>query len=56
MVLIYSTVQMKAENINLIYLLIKWELDFIFGKQMSLLLKLKHGRNSVLCDYSQQKL
>ncbi len=26
------------------------------GKQMSLLLKLKHGRNSVLCDYSQQKL
>ncbi len=22
---------------NLIYLLIKWELDFIFGKQMSLL-------------------
>ncbi len=36
--------------------LIKWELDFIFGKQMSLLLKLKHGRNSVLCDYSQQKL
>ncbi len=43
-------------NINLIYLLIKWELDFIFGKQMSLLLKLKHGRNSVLCDYSQQKL
>ncbi len=56
MVLIYSTVQMKAYNINLIYLLIKWELDFIFGKQMSLLLKLKHGRNSVLCDYSQQKL
>ncbi len=56
LVLIYSTVQMKAWNINLIYLLIKWELDFIFGKQMSLLLKLKHGRNSVLCYYSQQKL
>ncbi len=55
-VFIYSTVQMKAYNINLIYLLIKWELDFIFGKQMSLLLKLKHGRNSVLCYYSQQKL
>ncbi len=44
------------KHINLIYLLIKWELDLIFGKQMSLLLKLKHGRNSVLCDYSQQKL
>ncbi len=43
------------EGIKL-YLLIKWELDFIFGKQMSLLLKLKHGRNSVLCYYSQQKL
>ncbi len=28
----------------------------IFGKQMSLLLKLKHGRNSVLCDCFQQKL
>ncbi len=41
---------------HLIYLLIKWELDFIFGKQMSLLLNLKHGRNSVLCYYSQQKL
>ncbi len=40
----------------LIDLLIKWELDFIFGKQMRLLLKLKHGRNSVLCYYSQQKL
>ncbi len=40
---------------HLIYLLIKWELDFIFGKQMSLLLKIKTW-NSVLCDYSQQKL
>ncbi len=39
-------------NIHLIYLLDR----LYFGKQMSLLLKLKHGRNSVLCDYSQQKL
>ncbi len=45
-----------SANEHLIYLLIKWELDFIFGKQMSLLLNLKHGRNSVLCYYSQQKL